>query len=95
METITFHDGFDEEFFERNIHLKNMCNLMSLNMTPIGGDDSDFDDEALRRLLFDSDLSDSTESEQSATPPSLWAGPEPTVNVYVGEFFHCSFTTMV
>lgn len=87
-QTISFHDGFDEKFFEKNIHLKNMCNLMSLNMTPIDDDDSDFmSDEELERLLFENESPDSTASEQSITPPGLIAEPEPTVFVDIGEFF--------
>ena len=43
VDTITFHENFDKEFFGKNVHLQNMCNLMSLgNLTP-DGDEDDFD----------------------------------------------------
>ena len=92
IDTITFHENFDKEFFGKNVHLQNMCNLMSLgNLTPDGEED-DFDD--LEDLFFGDDSlpvengtsQNGTLNTRSVTPPSLKVDYN-TVQVDIGMYF--------
>ena len=94
VDTITFHDNFDKEFFGKNVHLQNMCNLMSLDLAENTGEGIIEDDFDLEDYFFgDNSLpvengtdQNETLKTRSVTPPSLKVNYTNTVQVDIGKY---------